>query len=123
MIHLDSPTFEPPETASWRFNTELLGVLRVQPLPAAKLHGLGADDASNRLTREEPVKDVEGGWDTLLNWVAHPLGFVFQRVRPLNLFFLVREAYSRRAAVFESRCFIFVLQASFLRHISSVNKS
>jgi hypothetical protein len=29
-----------------------------QPLPA-KLHGLEADDASNRLTREEPLKDVE----------------------------------------------------------------
>src|ERR1700676_3431536 len=42
-----------------RFDTELLGVLRVQPLPAAELHGLGADDASNRLTREEPLKDVE----------------------------------------------------------------
>src|ERR1700687_1640634 len=42
-----------------RFDTELLGVLGVQPLPAAELHGLGADDASNRLTREEPLKDVE----------------------------------------------------------------
>src|SRR6266849_2575744 len=41
-----------------RLDTELLGVLRVQPLPA-ELHGLGADDASNRLTREEPLKDVE----------------------------------------------------------------
>src|ERR1700716_953769 len=41
-----------------RLDTELLGVLRVQPLPA-ELHGLGADDRSNRLTREEPLKDVE----------------------------------------------------------------
>src|SRR5439155_4447044 len=41
-----------------RFNTELLGVLGVQSLPA-ELHGLGADDASNRLTREQPLKDVE----------------------------------------------------------------
>src|SRR6266852_2501278 len=41
-----------------RLDTELLGVLRVQPLPA-ELHGLGAGDASNRLTREEPLKDVE----------------------------------------------------------------
>src|SRR5262249_22185166 len=40
-------------------NAELLCVLRVQSLPAAELHGLGADDASNRLTREEPLKDVE----------------------------------------------------------------
>src|SRR5580704_13884162 len=41
------------------FNTELLGVLRVQPLPAAELHGLGAHHASNRITRQEPLKDVE----------------------------------------------------------------
>jgi len=43
-----------------RFNTELPGVLGVQSLPAAELHDLGADDASNRLTREEALKDVEG---------------------------------------------------------------
>lgn len=42
-----------------RLNAELLGVLGVQALPAAELHGLGADDASHRLTREEPLKDVE----------------------------------------------------------------
>src|SRR5437899_5139152 len=42
-----------------RFNTELPGVLGVQSLPAAELHDLGADDASNRLTREEALKDVE----------------------------------------------------------------
>src|SRR5437660_10015017 len=40
-------------------NAELLCVLGVQSLPAAELHGLGAGDASNRLTREEPLKDVE----------------------------------------------------------------
>src|SRR5262245_16992246 len=40
-------------------NAELLCVLGVQSLPATELHGLGADDASNRLTREEPLKDVE----------------------------------------------------------------
>src|ERR1700730_15487365 len=40
-------------------NAELLCVLGVQSLPAAELHGLGAHDASNRLTREEPLKDVE----------------------------------------------------------------
>src|SRR5689334_24044477 len=40
-------------------NAELFRVLRVQTLPAAELHGLGADDASNRLTREEPLEDVE----------------------------------------------------------------
>jgi hypothetical protein len=40
-------------------NAELLCVLGVQSLPAAELHGLGADDASNRLTREAALKDVE----------------------------------------------------------------
>ena len=40
-------------------DAELLCILGVQSLPAAELHGLGADDASDRLTREEPVKDVE----------------------------------------------------------------
>src|SRR5260370_624659 len=40
-------------------NAELLCVLCVQSLPAAELHGIGADHASNRLTREEPLKDVE----------------------------------------------------------------
>src|SRR5215831_20474851 len=40
-------------------NAELLCVLGVQSLPAAERHGLGADDASNRLIREEPLKDVE----------------------------------------------------------------
>src|SRR5262249_56483788 len=40
-------------------NAKLLCVPGVQSLPATELHGLGADDASNRLTREEPLKDVE----------------------------------------------------------------
>src|SRR5215471_9694324 len=42
-----------------RFDTELLGVLRVQPLPAAELQGLGADDASNGLTGEKPIQNIE----------------------------------------------------------------
>src|SRR5260370_8224865 len=58
-IHRDSRLLSRLRRPVGRFNTELLGVLRVQPLPAAELHGLGADDASNRLTREEPLKDVE----------------------------------------------------------------
>src|SRR5215475_6197566 len=40
-------------------DAELLGVLGVQALPASELHGLGADDPSDRLTREEPLEDVE----------------------------------------------------------------
>src|SRR5438034_3479659 len=42
-----------------RFNPELLGVLGVQSLPAVELHGFAAGDAAHRLTREEPLKDVE----------------------------------------------------------------
>jgi hypothetical protein len=40
-------------------NTELLCVLGVQSLPAVEVHGISADDASNRLARKEPLKDVE----------------------------------------------------------------
>src|SRR5437868_11291220 len=52
-------------SASWRWaanralNAELLCVLGVQSLPAAEFHGLGAGEASNRLTREKPLEDVE----------------------------------------------------------------
>src|SRR5581483_8822100 len=42
-----------------RFNAELLGVLRVQPLPAAKLHGLRANDASNGLIGEKPIQHIQ----------------------------------------------------------------
>ena len=35
-----------------RLNAELLGVLGVQSLPAAELHGLGTNDAADRLPRE-----------------------------------------------------------------------
>jgi hypothetical protein len=47
--------------ASWPtgFYAELLGVLGIQLLPAPEVHCVGAHDASNRLTREEPLKDVE----------------------------------------------------------------
>jgi len=41
------------------FNTELVGVLGDQSLPASELHGIGAGDAAQRHTREEPIKDVE----------------------------------------------------------------
>src|SRR6266511_2594792 len=40
-------------------NAELLCVLGVQSLPAAELHGLGADDASNGLTGEKPIRSEE----------------------------------------------------------------
>ena len=41
-----------------RFNTELLGVLRIQPLPA-ELHGLGADDASSGSSPEMVIQNIE----------------------------------------------------------------
>src|SRR5437667_994571 len=40
-------------------NAELLCVLGVQSLPAAELHGLGPDDASNGPTGEKPLQDIE----------------------------------------------------------------
>src|SRR5262245_38709782 len=40
-------------------DVELLCVLGCQSLPAIELHGVGTDDAPNRLTGEEPLEDVE----------------------------------------------------------------
>src|SRR5919109_783268 len=42
-----------------RFYTKLLGVLQVQPLPAAELHRVGADQAADGLPREEPIEHIE----------------------------------------------------------------
>jgi hypothetical protein len=46
------------ETARLAFDTELLGVFRVQPL-SAELHGLGAGDASDRSSTEKVIQDIE----------------------------------------------------------------
>src|ERR1700693_2253904 len=54
MINLSSLS----ETAVGRLDTELLGVLRVQPLPA-ELHGLGADDASNGSSAQKVIQNIE----------------------------------------------------------------
>src|SRR5437879_13736560 len=40
-------------------NAEQLCVLGVQSLPAAELHGLGADDSSNGPTGEKPLQHIE----------------------------------------------------------------
>src|SRR5438874_12752190 len=40
-------------------NAELLGVLRVQPLPAAELHGLGAGDAADGASAEKAIQNIE----------------------------------------------------------------
>src|SRR3989441_4889663 len=58
------PTFSCSHPRGFRgptggLNAELLCVLGVQSLPAAELHGLGADDASNGLTGEKPIQHIE----------------------------------------------------------------
>src|ERR1700730_1064076 len=42
-----------------RFNTELLGVLRVQPLPAAELHRLATRDAAARSPAEKAIQNIQ----------------------------------------------------------------
>ena len=42
-----------------RFNTELLGVLRVQPLPAAELHRLATNDAVDGSSVEKAIQNIE----------------------------------------------------------------
>src|ERR1700688_3034782 len=41
------------------FQTELLGVLRVQPLPAAELHHRGADNAPDGSSAEKAIENFE----------------------------------------------------------------
>src|SRR4051794_29729390 len=48
-----------PSWKAWGFDSELRCVLGVQALPAAELHGLGADDAADRFTREQAVENVQ----------------------------------------------------------------
>src|SRR5258708_8679322 len=42
-----------------RLDTELLGVLRVQPLPAAELHCLGANHAADGSSAEKAIENIE----------------------------------------------------------------
>src|SRR5256885_11223403 len=49
----------PPRSTLFPYTTLFRSVLRIQSLPAAELHRLRADDASNRLTREEPLQNIE----------------------------------------------------------------
>src|ERR1700730_237231 len=42
-----------------RFNTELLGVLRVQPLPAAELHRLSTSDAADGSSAEKAIQNID----------------------------------------------------------------
>ncbi len=48
-----------PRRPVGRFNPELLGVLGVQPLPAAEFHGLGADDAADGSSAEKVIQNIE----------------------------------------------------------------
>src|SRR5262245_25311068 len=41
------------------FNGKLFGIFTVQPLPAAELHRIGADDAADRLVAEKVVEHIE----------------------------------------------------------------
>src|SRR2546426_12393146 len=58
-ILLDSRLLSRLRRQVGRFNTELLGILRVQPLPAAELHGLGADDAADGSSAEKASQNIE----------------------------------------------------------------
>src|SRR5262245_18591037 len=40
-------------------NAELLGVLRVQPLPAPELQGIGADHAADGISAEKVIQNIE----------------------------------------------------------------
>src|SRR5436309_640415 len=48
-----------PRRPAGQLDAELLGVLGVQSLPAAELHGVRADHASNRCTGQGPIEHVE----------------------------------------------------------------
>jgi len=58
-ILLDSRLLSRLRRPVGRFNPELLCVLAVQPLPAAELHGLGADDASDGISAEQVIQNIE----------------------------------------------------------------
>src|SRR5947208_1786877 len=58
------PTFSCSHPRSSRgptggLNTELRCVLRVQSLPAAELHGVGADDAADGSSAEKVIQNIE----------------------------------------------------------------
>src|SRR5215472_8061237 len=59
MIHLDSRLLSRLRRPIGTFNTELLGVLRVQPLPVSELHRLRADHAAERRSAEKVIQDIE----------------------------------------------------------------
>ena len=58
-IHLDSRLLSRLRRPFGRFNAELLGVLRVQPLPAAVRHRLATNDAADGSSAEKAIQNVE----------------------------------------------------------------
>src|SRR5205807_5313037 len=58
-IHLDSRLLSRLRRPVGHFDTELLGVLRVQPLPAAELHGLTTNDAADGSSAEKAIQNIE----------------------------------------------------------------
>src|SRR6267378_6406568 len=56
------PTFScslPRRGPVGRLNTELLGVLRFQPPPAAELHGVASNDAPDGSSAEKMIQNIE----------------------------------------------------------------
>src|SRR4029077_6057373 len=47
------------QTVSWFHLPELLGVLRVQSLPAAELHRVGTNHAADGGSAEQPIQHIE----------------------------------------------------------------
>src|SRR5439155_21506654 len=58
-IHLDSRLSSRSRRPVGHFNTELLGVLRVQPLPAVELHRLSGNDAADGSSAEKVIQNIE----------------------------------------------------------------
>src|SRR5437763_682050 len=61
---------------TWRLDAELLCVLGVQSLPATGLHGIGTDDASNRLTGEKAIQHVEADVPAGAYWSRLPMSLL-----------------------------------------------
>src|SRR5271169_5908678 len=59
MMHLDSRVLNRFGRQVGPFNTELLGVLRVQPLPAAGLHRLTTSEAADGRSAEKVIQNIE----------------------------------------------------------------
>src|SRR4030095_648312 len=57
--HADSRLLGRLRRLVWRVHIAMFCFLRVQPLPAPELQGVGADDASNGLTGEKPLQHIE----------------------------------------------------------------